>query len=90
MTNQSRVFVPVEKIADFTLKSRAGGALVPSSISSFSDVEFHSDSSEKKIVNRFGGSIFMDVTKVKCKISDSNYVQNNVLLHQNSSFTSLN
>ena len=44
MTNQSRVFVPVEKIAEFTLKSRAVGALVPSNISSFSDVEFHSDS----------------------------------------------
>ena len=86
MTNQSRVFVPVEKIADFTIKSRAVGALVPSNISSFSDVEFHSDSRKKKIVNQFGGSVFMDGTKVKCKISDSNYVQNNVLLYKNSSF----
>ena len=41
---------------------------------------------EKKFVNRFGGSVFMDGTKVKCKISDSNYVQNNVLLYQNSSY----
>ena len=48
MTNQSRVFVPVEKIADFTLKSRADDALVPSDISSFSNVEFHSDSGEQK------------------------------------------
>jgi len=92
VTNQSRVFVPVEKIAEFTLKSRAVGALVPSNISSFCDVEFHSDSKgkfcESMVVNRWGfdGSVFMDGTKVKCKISDSNYVQNNVLLYQNSSF----
>ena len=85
MTNQSRVFVPVEKIAEFTLKSRAVGALVPSNISSFSDVEFHSDSREIFFVNRFS-SVFMDGTVVKCQISDSNYVQNNVLLYQNSSF----
>ena len=63
MTNQSRVFVPVEKIAEFTLKSRAVGALVPSNI-----------------------SVFMDGTVAKCQISDSNYVQNNVLLYQNSSY----
>ena len=86
MTNQSRVFVPVEKIAEFTLKSKAVGALVPSNISSFSDVEFHRDSRGKKFVNRFGGSVFMDGTVVKCQISDSNYVQNNVLLYQNSSY----
>ena len=87
MTNQSRVFVPVEKIADFTIKSRAVGALVPSNISSFSDVEFHSDSREIFIfVNRFSGSVFMDGTVAKCQISDSNYVQNNVLLYQNSSY----
>ena len=41
---------------------------------------------KKKFVNRFGDSVFMDGTKVKCKISDSNYVQNNVLLYQNSSY----
>ena len=87
MTNQSRVFVPVEKIAEFTLKSKAVGALVPSNISSFSDVEFHSDSREFFFfVNRFSGSVFMDGTVAKCQISDSNYVQNNVLLYQNSSY----